>query len=85
MRYLMVCGALAVAACSSGSGPTPLGGGEYMITRDNEYLASTAQNKVVAEANAHCASLGQVVEPGAATPIFGYYSGFSLRYRCRSA
>lgn len=82
MRYLLVCGGLALAACSSG--PTPLGGGEYMITRDYENFVSTAQNKAVAEANAHCASLGQAVEAGAAIPIPGYYSGFSLRYRCRS-
>lgn len=83
MRYLLIFGGLALASCSSG--PTPLGGGEYMITRDYEHFVSTAQNKAVAEATAHCASLGKVVEPGAATPIPGYYSGFSLRYRCKSA
>jgi hypothetical protein len=83
MRWVVAGGLVLLAGCSSG--PTPLGGGEYMVTRDYEHFVSTAQNKAVREATEHCASLGQVMDPGAATPIQGYYAGFSLRYRCKSA
>ncbi len=82
MRRLNLCAALALAACSSG--PVALGGGEYMVTRDYEHFVSTAQRKAVADAHTHCASMKQVVEPGDAIPIPGYYPGFSFRYRCRA-
>lgn len=79
MKRAIVC-CLLFAGCSSG--PTPLGNGEYLLTRDYEHFVSTAQRKAVVEATEHCAGLGKTLQTGETTPIPGYYAGFSMRYRC---
>jgi hypothetical protein len=83
MRFLMICAGLVFSGCSTG--PIPLGGSEYMITTEYEVSIGTAQRKAIEGAAKHCASRGQVVELGVATPIAGNNPGFSLRYRCKAA
>ncbi len=82
--------ALALAGCAATTPVLPLGGDEFTVTAQTDWMsgaATTAQTRVVDSATAFCASRGQQVQPGELSRNVDQYRGlydFSLRFRCRA-
>lgn len=84
----VILAALAVSACASTTPVLPLGGGEFTVTAQTDWMsggAAAAQTRVTEQATAFCAGQGKQVQPGDLTRNINQYHGlydFSLRFRC---
>lgn len=89
MKAMLILAAGALAACASTTPVLPLGGGEYTVTAQTDWMsggAASAQTNVVDRAAAHCAAQGQEVAPGDIARSVDQYRGlydFTLRFRCQ--
>jgi hypothetical protein len=86
MRTIAIAALAALAGCGGSSGVTPLGGGQFLVTVETNYLTggmAAAQAQAAQEAAAACGA--RQVVPSAAIPTLdqrnGYYA-FSLRFSC---
>lgn len=80
--------AFIVAGCAATTPVLPLGGDEFTVTAQTDWMsggAASAQSRVVERATEHCAARGKQVQPGDLTRNIDQYRGlydFSLRFRC---
>ena len=90
MKLILAGALLALAGCAATTPVLPLGGGDFTVTAQTDWMsgaATSAQTRVVDSATAFCASRGQQVQPGELTRSIDQYRGlydFSLRFRCRA-
>lgn len=88
MRNILIGAALALSACASTTPALPLGGGEYTVTAQTDWMsggAAAAQTRVTDRANEHCGAQGKQVVPGPLARSVDQYRGlydFTLRFRC---
>lgn len=88
MKPALALVALALAGCASTTPALPLGGGEFSVTAQTDWMsggAASAQTRVVERATEHCAGQGKQVQPGELLRNINQYHGlydFSLRFRC---
>ena len=84
----MLLAALAVVGCASTTPVLPLGGGEFSVTAQTDWMsggAAAAQTRVANQATEYCAAQGKQVQPGDLSRNIDQYRGlydFSLRFRC---
>lgn len=88
MKHIAFALALGLGACASTTPVLPLGGGEYTVTAQTDYMsggAAGAQRRVVNRAESYCVGQGKTVQAGDVqrniNQARGYYD-FSLRFRC---
>lgn len=79
-----------LGACASHSGVTPMGSGQYLLSKQAATGftgAASLKAELLREADAHCSSKGQDLEviqaqENAGPYLFGHYPKAEVQFRC---
>lgn len=90
MKWFLMAAAAALAGCASHSGVTPMGGGNYLLSKQAATGfggAASLKAELLREADAFCAGKGQDFEVVSASEnagpyVFGHYPKAEVQFRC---
>lgn len=88
--FILIAAVATIAGCASHSGVTPMGGGQYLLSKQAATGfagAASLKAELLREADQHCAGQGKDLEVISAAEnsgpyVFGHYPKAEVQFKC---